>query len=89
MHGDTRPSTEQQKLENQVLVEEVNGMKDWAMDCLRRPEAECLEGEGRKKIMVRVIELSSETLSHLGVYSRLGSVKVEGCEVLCFDSEDP
>jgi len=42
--------TEQQK---QVLRDQVQGVKDLAVDCLRKPETRHQEGEGRKKMVLR------------------------------------
>ena len=56
------------------MREDVEGMKDWVVDCLRKPETGCREGEGRKKTMVKVIELNSEMVF-------LGSAEVEEYEV--------
>ena len=60
------------------LREQVDSAKDLAINCLRELETGCREGEGRKKTMVRVVELD--------VNSRcpnfhLDSVRVEECEV--------
>jgi len=63
----------------QALREQVNGVKDWAIVCLkaktgRQPE----EGGGRKKTTLRVIELN---LCGSNQKFCLGSAKVEECEV--------
>ena len=41
----------------QVARDPVNDVKDLVIDCLKRPEMGCQEGERRKRAMVRVIEL--------------------------------
>ena len=86
--GNLEPSVVQREQEKRTLTEEVKGMKDWAMDCLRKPPAKagCREGDGeeRKNTVLRVIELNSE-LSHLdpSIYLQLamGSVRVEEYEM--------
>jgi len=55
---------------NQGLRERVNGVRDVAIDCLKRPGTGW--GKGRKKATVRVIELSPDHPK-----PHLGSVKVE------------
>ena len=62
-----------------ALREEVNGVKEWAIDCFKKPKAGCREEEvGGKKTVVRVIELCADRLHP---NSRLGSVKVMEYEV--------
>ena len=64
-----------------ILREEVECMKDWAMECLRKPSR---EGETRKKAALRVIKLGvARSRAHLG------SVRVQVYEVAEGDSEDP
>jgi len=65
----------------------MRGVKDWAIDCLKRPETGHREREGRKGTTLRVIELSSVP-NGFPMYGNggplrfhLGSVKVEVCEV--------
>ena len=54
------------KQQNQALREQVKGVMDLAIDCLKEPGTGCLEGEGRKTT-VRVIELSpNHPRPHLG-----------------------
>ena len=31
----------------------MRGVKDWAIDCLKKPQMGCREGEGRKKVVLR------------------------------------
>ena len=77
-----------------TLRERTKGVKDWAVGCLKKPTRGDRKGEGRKKIMLRVIELSSvftpRPSARMGEPPRfhLGSVKVEECEVWEVDSED-
>ena len=40
------------------LREELGSGKELVINCLKKPETECREGEGRKKTMVRVVELA-------------------------------
>lgn len=35
----------------------MKGVRDWAIECLKKPETECQEGEGRKTTTLRVIKL--------------------------------
>jgi len=37
----------------QSLREEIQGVKDWTIDCLKEPETGCQEGEGREKVVLR------------------------------------
>jgi len=60
----------------QRQISGMKAVKDSVMDCLK-PKAGCQEGEGRKKTMLRIIELGSERRSPFF----LGSVKVEEYEV--------
>ena len=55
----------------------VKAVKDSAIDCLKR-KAESQEGQRRKKTMLRIIELSSDSRYRP---LRLGSVKVKEYEV--------
>jgi len=61
-HGGLEPAVVQLEQEKRTLVEEVEGMKDWALDCLRKPDTGCRGGGGkkRKNITLRVVELNSE-----------------------------
>ena len=68
--GTREPRAEQNQISG------IKAVKDSVIDCLK-PKAECQEGEGRKKIMLRIIELDSERRSPY----YLGSVKVEEYEV--------
>lgn len=45
--------------QEQALREEVDGIKDWTMECLRKSETGCRDGEGGT-ITLKVIDLSSE-----------------------------
>jgi hypothetical protein len=45
------------KRRRRELREQVDSAKDLAINCLKELETGCLEGEGRKKTTVRVIEL--------------------------------
>ena len=56
MRGCHKPSNEQL---NQAR-EEVEALKKWAVDCLKKSEIGCQEGEGRKKTTLRVIELGPD-----------------------------
>jgi len=71
-------SLEQQK---RALREQVNNMKDWAIDCFK-VDMGCQEGEGRKKTTLRVIELNA---SGTILKFCLDSANVEECEV--FESD--
>ena len=62
---------------NQALKNEVSGLKDCAVARLKQPRTGCLEGEGRKRTSVRVIELG--TYGSLELYY-LTSLAVEECE---------
>lgn len=42
-----------------TLMDRVNAVKELAVDCLKRQERGCHEGEGRKKTTLRVIELGN------------------------------
>jgi len=73
----------------------MKGVKDWAIDCLKRPGMGHRKGGGRKETTLRVIELSSifDPLpryrdSGLPVF-HLGSVKVEEYKVRGVDGEGP
>jgi len=50
--------TEQRKQTLREHVRGVKGVKDLAIDCLKRPKTGCQKGGGRKKTTLRVIELS-------------------------------
>ena len=60
---------------SRALREQVKGVTDLAIDCLKEPRTGCREGGGRKTT-VRVIELSPDHPK-----SHLGPVKVEEHEV--------
>jgi len=47
------------KQQKPALVDQVRGVKDWAIDCLKKPETGNQGGAGREKtaVMLRVIEL--------------------------------
>ena len=68
-------STEQWK---RTLSEEVGGVKDWAVCCLKAKTG-CEEGGGRKRTTLRVIGLNSSLRPGEDIFRRfhLGSVKVE------------
>ena len=51
--GDHRPSPEQWE---EVLGKQMRDLGEWAIDCLKKPETECREGEGRKRTTLRTIE---------------------------------
>lgn len=78
-------------LMNQVSREQAEGMKDWVLERLKEPRTGC-EGNGRKKKMLRIVELSS-FLTHLGYHYRTkfrpGPVKVEEYEVWGVGSDSP
>ena len=64
----------------------MKGVKDWAIDRLKRPETGCSKGGGRKDTTLRVIELSSvfdqfQGQGDDGLRFYLGPVKVEEHEV--------
>ena len=64
-----------------ALREQMEGVRDLALDSLRKVKAGCWEG--KEKVMLRVIELSPHfplVGPRLGA-AHLGSVKVEGFEV--------
>jgi len=63
---------------NQLFKEQAGGLKGWAMANLKKAETRCLEGEGRKRTTLRVIELSANG-SLEG--SHLDSLTVEEYEV--------
>jgi hypothetical protein len=65
---------------NQALRVQVKDVKDWAIDCLKKPKT----GRGKKKATLRVIELMQHGCRTFG----LDSVKVEEYEVPGFDSKD-
>jgi len=67
-----------------TLRDEVNVLKDWAIDCLRRPGVECAEKGvvGRRETVVRVIELSPNRPRPV---FHLSSVKVAEYQVQGFD----
>ena len=69
----------QREQEKRALAEEVEGMKDWALDCLRKPETGCREGGGeqRKNTTLRVVGVNSE-IFHLdpGIYLQAGPITV-------------
>ena len=67
--------TDQQE---RALREQVKGVKDLAIDSLRKVKVECEEGERGEKVIVRVIELSPHV--PFGRY-HLGSVEAEVFEV--------
>ena len=73
---------------NLASREQAEGMKDWALDCLKKPKTGC----GGKKKTLRVVELSS-FLTNLGFYSsarfRPGPVKVKEYEVWGADNLGP
>lgn len=64
----------------------MKDVKDWTIGCLKKPETEPQGGEGRKRVTLRVIELSSVCIDlkygNTGLPRfDLGSVKVEEYEV--------
>jgi len=73
----------------------MKGVKDWAIECLKRPETGRPEGGERKGMTLRVVELSSI----FGRFPRhgdggllkfyLGPVKVEEYEVSAADGDVP
>ena len=79
IRGGLDPSVVQREQGKRALAEEVEGMKDWALDCLRKPRAECWEGGGGqgKNTTLRVIEFNSEVFHlDLGTYLQVGPMKV-------------
>ena len=40
------------------LEKHVEGLGEWAIECLKKQETGCLEGEGRKRITLRTVEFS-------------------------------
>ena len=66
----------------QALREEVNDVKHWAIECLKA-NMEYREGGGKKKTVLRVIELNTRRSDPKYC---LDSVKVEECEVHGSDS---
>ena len=76
-------------LMNQASREQVESMKDWALDRLRKRRTGC-EWEGRKKRILKIVELNSSTTGpgfphHTRPH--LGPVKIEEYEVWGVDSE--
>jgi len=73
------PSMVQREQQKRAMAEEVECMKDWALDCLKKPETGCREGDGeeRKNITMRVVELNSE-IFHLdsGTYLQVRPMTV-------------
>lgn len=70
----------------------MKGVKDWAIDCLKRPKTGCCKGGGRKETTLRMIELSS-VFDQFPRYGEggllrfyLGPVKVEEYEVWGVDN---
>jgi hypothetical protein len=59
------------------LREDLGNGKDLVINCFKEPETGCREGEGRKKITVRVVELVGDPPP----YAYLDSAKVEVYEV--------
>ena len=39
-----------------LLAEDMKDLGEWAVDCLKRPEMGYSEGEGRKRITLRIVE---------------------------------
>jgi len=69
-----------------VLKEQMEDVKDWAIDCLKEPETGSREAERTQKTTLRIIELSSVLALPQPRYGatprrHLGSVKVEEYEV--------
>ena len=67
----------------------MKGAKDWAIDSLK-VERGCQEGDGRKRLILRLIELSPGPIlpspgDHTLLKSHLGSVKVEEYEIWVVD----
>jgi hypothetical protein len=60
----------------QASKDQVKCVQDWAIGCLKELKTGCQEGEGWKKTVLRVVELSS---GNPGFY--LAAAKVEGYEV--------
>ena len=63
-------------------MEQIQDMKDWAINCFTGPEMGCQEGGGRQKAKLRFIELSpvlADRWPDDGIPPRyhLGAVKVE------------
>ena len=74
VRANVRPTGKRER----TLREQVKGVKDLAIDSLKKAKVEFREGEGWKKIVVRVIELSPY-LPLAGYH--LDSVKAEQFEV--------
>jgi len=79
--GGVPPSKEQRR---ELLRDRVKGVKDAAKDCLKKPEIGCQEGEGRKKITLRVIELGAYRPHGEPYLDCIGVEKVDECEVWGF-----
>ena len=78
-------SVEQSK---RVSEEQVDIVKDWAMECLKRAKPGCQGGDGRKKATLRVIMLSPYRPA-ARFYVNFAGVKVEEYEVWESGSDDP
>ena len=63
---------------DKALTEQLNGLKDWLIECLRKPDTGCQDGEGRKMTRLRVIKLGPD--DPYGE-SHLDSLTVGECEV--------
>jgi len=72
--GETRCSVlvPYQEERKRALREQMKGAKDWAVECLEKTRTGCQEGEARKTITLRIIELSQDHL-----WPHLGPVKVD------------
>ena len=80
------PSKEQMR---EALRDRVKGVEDVAIECLKKPEIGCQEGEGRKKTTLRVIELGACRPRGEPYVDCVRVEKVEVCEVWGFDGKDP
>ena len=48
----------------QTLKEQMKDLEDWAIECLKKSETRCREGEERKRITLRVLRFSSGRPCH-------------------------
>ena len=74
----TSPSLEQLR---KALMDRVKDVKDVAIECLKKPEIGCQEGEGKKKTTLRVIKLGTCRPSGEPYLDCARVRKVEECEV--------
>jgi len=72
------PTMEQRR---QALRDLMKGVKNVAIDCLKKPEIGCQQGEGRKRTTLRVIELGAYRPPGGPDLDCITVEKVEECEV--------